>query len=77
MFKELREQAFTMGIIDPEEAFKLSKDSTFMKAYSGRGRKGSISDRRARGKTERRSYSWNGGWLLASLGATESASATS
>jgi len=57
LFKELREQAFNMGIVDPGEAVKLSKDSTFMKAYSRRGRKGGISDRGARvGKTERRSY---------------------
>ena len=56
-FKELRDQAFRMGIIDPEEAVKVSVDSTFMKAYSRRGRKGGISDRGARiGKTERRSY---------------------
>jgi len=32
LFKELHEQAFRMGIIDPEEAVKLSEDSTFMKA---------------------------------------------
>lgn len=57
LFKELRDQAFTMGIIDPGESVKLSMDSTFMKAYSRRGRKGGISDRGARvGKTERRSY---------------------
>jgi transposase len=57
LFKELREQAFNMGIVDPEEAVKFTKDSTFMKAYSRRGRKGGISDRGARvGKTERRSY---------------------
>ena len=56
-FKELRDQAFRMGIIDPEEAVKVSVDSNFMKAYSRRGRKGGISDRGARvGKTERRSY---------------------
>jgi transposase len=40
LFKELREQAFKMGIVDAEEAVKLSADSTFMKAYSRRGRKG-------------------------------------
>jgi len=57
LFKELRNQAFNMGIVDPEPAVKLSVDSTFMKAYSRRGRKGGISDRGARvGKTERRSY---------------------
>ncbi|KPV64026.1 MAG: hypothetical protein AOA66_0477 [Candidatus Bathyarchaeota archaeon BA2] len=48
---------FRMDIIDPEETVKLSKDSSFMKTYSRRGRKGGISDRGARvGKTERRSY---------------------
>ena len=57
LFNELRDQAFKMGIVDPEAAVKLSVDSTFMKAYSRRGRKGGISDRGARvGKTERRSY---------------------
>jgi transposase len=57
LFKELREQAFKMGIVDAEPAIKLSVDSTFIKAYSRRGRKGGISDRGARvGKTERRSY---------------------
>jgi len=57
LFAELRDQAFSMGIIDPEDAVKLSVDSTFMKAYSRRGRKGGVSDRGARvGKTERRSY---------------------
>jgi transposase len=57
LFKELRKQAFKMGIIDPGEAVKLSVDSTFIKAYSRRGRKGGTSDRGARvGKTERRSY---------------------
>ena len=57
LFVDFRARAFSMGIIDPEEAVKLSVDSTFMKAYSRRGRKGGISDRGARvGKTERRSY---------------------
>jgi len=57
LFIDFRAQAFSMGIIDPEEAVKLSVDSTFMKAYSRRGRKGGVSDRGARvGKTERRSY---------------------
>jgi hypothetical protein len=57
IFVELRDQVFRMGIIDPEEAVKISVDSTFMKAYSRRGRKGGISDRGARvGRTERRSY---------------------
>ena len=57
LFKELRDQAFSLGIVDPEAGVKLSVDSTFIKAYSRRGRKGGISDRGARvGKTERRSY---------------------
>jgi transposase len=57
MFRELRDQALRMGIVDPEAAVKLSVDSTFMKACSRRGRKGGVSDRGARvGKTERRSY---------------------
>jgi transposase len=57
VFTELRDQAFTMNIIDPDERVRVSVDSTFMKAYSRRGRKGGISDRGARvGKTERRSY---------------------
>jgi hypothetical protein len=44
-----------------EEAIKLSVDSTFMKAYSRRGRKGGISDRGARvGRTERYERGWNG-----------------
>jgi len=63
VFKELRDQAFKMGIVDPEEAVKVSVDSTFMKAYSRRGRRGGISDRGARvGKTERRSYEL--GWRV-------------
>jgi hypothetical protein len=57
LFKELRDQALAMGIVDPDEAVKLSLDSTFMKAYSRRGRRGGKSDRGARvGKTDRRSY---------------------
>jgi hypothetical protein len=57
LFIELRDQAFRMGIIDRDEAVKVSLDSTFMKAYSRRGRKGGLSDRGARvGKTDRRSY---------------------
>ena len=57
VFFELRDQAFRMGVVDPEEAVKLSVDSTFMKAYSRRGRRGGVSDRGARvGRTERRSY---------------------
>jgi len=63
MFIELRDQAFSLGIIDPSEAVKISVDSTFMKAYSRRGRKGGISDRGARvGRTERRSYKL--GWRV-------------
>jgi transposase len=57
LFSELRDQAFRMGIVDPEASVKVSLDSTFMKAYSRRGRKGGIGDRGARvGKTERRNY---------------------
>jgi hypothetical protein len=57
LFRELRDQALTMGIVDPEASVKVSVDSTFMKAYSRRGRKGGIGDRGARvGKTERRNY---------------------
>jgi transposase len=57
LFTELRDQAFRMGIVDRDEAVKVSVDSTFMKAYSRRGRKGGLSDRGARvGKTDRRNY---------------------
>jgi DDE family transposase len=46
-----------MCIVDRDEAVKVSVDSTFMKVYSRRGRKGCLSDRGARvGKTERQSY---------------------
>jgi hypothetical protein len=63
IFEEFRDQAFRMGIIDPDEFMMVSLDSTFMKAYSRRGRKGGISDRGARvGKTERRSYEL--GWRV-------------
>jgi hypothetical protein len=48
LFVDFRAQAFSMGIIDALEAVKVSVDSTFMKAYSRRGRKGGISDRSAR-----------------------------
>ena len=61
LFTELRDQALTMGIVDPEASVKVGVDSTFMKAYSRRGRKGGLSDRGARvGKTDRRNYelSW-------------------
>ena len=57
LFKELRDQALAMDIVDMGEAVKLSLDSTFMKAYSRRGRRGGRSDRGARvGKTDRRNY---------------------
>jgi hypothetical protein len=57
LFTELRDQAFRMNIVDKEPSVKVSLDSTFMKAYSRRGRKGGISDRGARvGKTDRRNY---------------------
>jgi hypothetical protein len=57
LFTELRDQAFSMGIVDENQAINVSLDSTFMKAYSRRGRKGGISDRGARvGKTDRRNY---------------------
>jgi hypothetical protein len=50
-----------MGIVDRDGAVKVSVDSTFMKAYSRRGRKGGLSDRGARvGKTDRRNYAL--GW---------------
>ena len=46
-----------MDIGDEGEAVKVSLDSTFIKAYSRRGRKGGKSDRGARvGKTDRRNY---------------------
>jgi transposase len=57
LFTELRDQAFNMDIVDENQAVNVSLDSTFMKAYSRRGRKGGISDRGARvGKTDRRNY---------------------
>jgi transposase len=63
LFSELRDQAFKMGIVDPEASVKVSLDSTFMKAYSRRGRKGGIGDRGARvGKTDRRNYEL--GWRV-------------
>jgi len=63
MFEKLRDQAFEMGIIDVNAAMTVSLDSTFIKAYSRRGRKGGISDRGARvGKTERRSFEL--GWRV-------------
>jgi len=66
LFIDFRTQAFRMGIIDPDEAVKSSVDSTFLKAYSRRGRKGGISDRGARvGRAERRSYKL--GWRAHTL----------
>jgi hypothetical protein len=63
LFMELRDQALKMGIVDRDEAVKVSVDSTFMKAYSRRGRKGGLSDRGARvGKTDRRNYEL--GWRV-------------
>ena len=63
LFCELRDQAFKMGIVNPEASVKVSLDSTFMKAYSRRGRKGGIGDRGARvGKTDRRNYEL--GWRV-------------
>jgi len=57
LFDDFRDQAFMMGIMDPSEAFMLCNDSTFIKAYSRRGRKGGLSDRGARvGRADRRSY---------------------
>jgi len=66
LFIEFRTQAFKMGIIDPSDVMMVSNDSTFMKAYSRRGRKGGISDRGARvGRAERRSYKL--GWRAHTL----------
>ncbi|MEM3551628.1 MAG: transposase, partial [Candidatus Bathyarchaeia archaeon] len=57
LFDVFLNQAFNMAIIDPLDAVMVSTDSTFMKAYSRRGRKGGISDRGARvGRADRRSY---------------------
>jgi transposase len=57
LFTELRDQAFNMGVVDENQAVNVSLDSTFMKAYSRRGRKGGKADRGARvGKTDRRNY---------------------
>jgi hypothetical protein len=57
LFTELRDQAVKMDIVDPDKAVKVSLDSTFMRAYSRRGRKGGKGDRGARvGKTDRRNY---------------------
>jgi transposase len=63
IFNDLSDQAFKMGIVDVGEALKVSLDSTFIKAYSRRGRKGGKGDRGARvGKTERRNYEL--GWRV-------------
>jgi transposase len=63
IFEEFRDQASEMDLIDPDESITVSLDSTFIKAYSRRGRKGGISDRGARvGKTERRNYEL--GWRV-------------
>lgn len=63
LFTELRDQAFKMGIVDRDWAVKVSVDSTFMKAYSRRGRKRGLSDRGARvGKTDRGNYEL--GWRV-------------
>ena len=57
LFTELRDQAFTMDIVDKNEYVKVSLDSTFMKANSRRGQKGGKGDRGARvGKTDRRNF---------------------
>ena len=57
LFTEQRGKAFKMNIVDKDDAVKVSVDSTFMKAYSRRGRKGGKADRGARvGKTDRRNY---------------------
>jgi hypothetical protein len=63
LFNELRDQAVKMDIVDPDKAVKVSLDSTFMRAYSRRGRKGGKGDRGARvGKTDRRNYEL--GWRV-------------
>jgi transposase len=71
LFTELRDQAFKMDIVDRDKTVKVSLDSTFVKAYSRRGRKGGIGDRGARvGKTDRRNYEI--GWrahMVASMSA--------
>ena len=50
LFTEQRDQAFKMGIVDPQASVKVSLDSTFMKANSRRGRKGGIGDRGCKGR---------------------------
>jgi transposase len=66
LFLDFLFQAFEMGIIDPSVAIMVCADSTFMKAYSRRGRKGGLSDRGARfGRAYRRSYKL--GWRAHTL----------
>jgi len=66
LFLDFLIQAFKMGIIDPSEFIMVCNDSTFIKAYSRRGRKGGISDRGARvGRADRRSYKL--GWRAHTL----------
>jgi hypothetical protein len=66
LFVDFLFQAFMMGVIDASEAFMVCNDSTFMKAYSRRGRKGGLSDRGARvGRADRRSYKL--GWRAHAL----------
>jgi transposase len=62
LFMELRDQALKKGIVDRDEAVKVSVDSTFMKAYSRRGRKGGIGRQGAQGLERRnaRATSWAG-----------------
>jgi hypothetical protein len=57
LFLEFLFQAFKMGAVDPSEAIMVCTDSTFMKAYSRRGRKGGVSVCRDRvGRADRRIY---------------------
>jgi len=66
LFDEFLDQAFSTRIRDASDFIMVSNDSTFMKAYSRRGRKGGISDRGARvGWAERRSYKL--GWKAHTL----------
>ncbi|MEM3797195.1 MAG: transposase [Candidatus Bathyarchaeia archaeon] len=66
LFEDFLDQAFSMGIIDASDLIMVGNDSTFLKAYSRRGRKGGISDRGARvGRADRRSYKL--GWRAHTL----------
>ncbi|MEM1589255.1 MAG: transposase [Candidatus Bathyarchaeia archaeon] len=66
LFDDFLNQAFSMGIIDASDLIMVGNDSTLLKAYSRRGRKGGISDRGARvGRAERRSYKL--GWRAHTL----------